>query len=199
MMRPIDAEVLLAMLYESVEECQKIEEDARKFGAGLYYTGRATAFCDILSFVERMKPYQFDGGNSALLHNAAKTAMSAYNDHIAAGGKGDPAEECWIEALGEGALAITALKTLEERYAQAVAERDAVNKDRINLHEQLNAALQDLRKADMVDCCHCKHYKVNDANECAAADCTCDDCKRDCPCKTCKNNSNWEWRGVQHD
>ena len=153
-MRPIDAEVLLAMLYESVEECKAIEEDARKFGAGLYYSGRAIAFCDILSFVERMKPYQFDGGNSALLYNAAKSAMSAYNDHLAAGGKGDPAEETWIEALGEGALAITALKAMEERYAQAVYERDAVNKDRISLHEQLNAALQDLREADKIGRAH---------------------------------------------
>lgn len=149
-MRPIDADALVAMLYERVEECKKNEDDAKKFGVEAYNTGRATAFYDILMFVERMKPY-------------------------------------------------TALKTLEEQHAQAVAERDAVNKDRINLHEQLNAALQDLRKADMVDCCHCRHYKVYDANECAAAGCTCDDCKRDCPCKTCKNNSNWEWRGIEKE
>ena len=92
-----------------------------------------------------------------------------------------PTELIELESLHASALAY--INKLEQRLAQLERERDA--------------AVEDLREADMVDCCHCKHYKVYGANECDAEDCTCDDCKRDCPCKNCKTNSNWEWRGVQ--
>ena len=124
-MRPIDADALVAILYERVEECKKTEDVAKKFGTEAYYTGRMTAFYDILSFVERMKEPCFD--------------------------------------------------------------------------EQLSAALHDLRESDMVDCCHCKHYFVYSTADCDDANLDCGVCKRDCPCKTCKNNSNWEWRGADHD
>lgn len=67
--------------------------------------------------------------NNFVLREAAKAASMRYYDHLAAGGKGDPAEERWIEALTAGADAITQVAVLESRLAQVERERDAAVKD----------------------------------------------------------------------
>ena len=57
-----------------------------------------------------------------------------------------------------------------------------------------DAALEDLREADMIDCMHCKAYNTN----IITCQCDCINCKIvNCACKTCDRNSNWQWRGVQ--
>ena len=43
------------------------------------------------------------------------------------------------------------------------------------------------------DCSACRHNQ--DKPQCAETDVLCDDCPFDCPCATCRDNSNWEWRG----
>ena len=89
-----------------------------------------------------------------------------------------PTELIELESLHASALAY--INKLEQRLAQLERERDA--------------AVEDLREADMVDCEHCKHYKVFGSEECQLE---CDECTADCPCKHCIDNSCWTWRGVQ--
>lgn len=60
--------------------------------------------------------------NNFVLREAAKAAQMGYFDHLSAGGKGDPAEERWIEALTAGADAITKVAVLESRLAQVEKE-----------------------------------------------------------------------------
>lgn len=67
--------------------------------------------------------------NNFVLREAAKSASMGYYDHLAAGGKGDPAEERWIEALTAGADAITQVSVLESRLAQVERERVELLKD----------------------------------------------------------------------
>ena len=67
--------------------------------------------------------------NNFVLREAAKAARMGYYDHLSAGGKGDPGEERWIEALIAGADAITTVAVLESRLAQAERERDAAVAD----------------------------------------------------------------------
>ena len=67
--------------------------------------------------------------NNFVLREAAKAACDGYFTHLAAGGKGDPAEERWIEALTAGADAITQVVVLESRLAQVERERDAAEHD----------------------------------------------------------------------
>lgn len=57
--------------------------------------------------------------NAFVLREAAKAHGMGYYDHLAHGGKGDPAEERWIEALNAGADALAYIQQLER-------ERDAV-------------------------------------------------------------------------
>lgn len=52
-----------------------------------------------------------------------------------------------------------------------------------------------LHKAD-IDCDHCKH---NHGGECENADFDCMTCDCDCICKSCRDNSNWEWCGATTD
>lgn len=68
--------------------------------------------------------------NNFVLREAAEAAQMGYYDHLAAGGKGDPVEERWIEALMAGADAITQVAVLESRLAQVERERDELLKER---------------------------------------------------------------------
>lgn len=62
--------------------------------------------------------------------------------------------------------------------------------------ETENAALlRDLREANRIDCIHCRHYR----DELLPCSCECDTCDIDCACKDCRDNSCWEWRGVQKE
>ena len=67
-----------------------------------------------------------DKENKFVLREAVKSAQMGYFDHLAAGGKRNPAEERWIEALEAGADAISKVHVLESRLAQVEKERDAL-------------------------------------------------------------------------
>ena len=88
--------------------------------------------------------------NNFVLREAAKSAQTGYYNHLAAGGKGDPAEERWIEALTAGADAITQVVVLESRLEQV--ERESV------------AAIADLKL--YAGCKVCKHGDFKFPKEC---------------------------------
>ena len=99
-----------------------------------------------------MKTSDMAKENNALLRSAANTLQMAYYDHLANGGKNDPGEERWIEALTAGADAITQVAVLESRLAQVERERDA--------------AVDDLSNS----CAYCKHMS-GDVDEPPCTEC----------------------------
>ena len=105
--------------------------------------------------------------NNFILREAAKAACDGYYTHLQYGGKGDPAEERWIEALTAGADAITKVAVLESRLAQTERERDAAVVDMHMAFRRCNV------------CCTCK-YEDGESND----------------CMDCIGTCNWQWRGV---
>lgn len=86
-------------------------------------------------------------------------------------------EECnLIDQCETNASVLAYIQQLESRLAQVERERDA--------------AVHDLKLADRVDCDFCKHQYGG----CTYDDCQ--DCSKPCPCGSCRNSSNYEWRGV---
>lgn len=59
----------------------------------------------------------------------------------------------------------------------------------------ITALLAALKKCDL-DCDYCKHNPNNDAR-CIGQDEGCERCEIACPCRSCKNRSNWEWGGTK--
>lgn len=68
-----------------------------------------------------------------------------------------------------------------------------------NLTEELervkrerDAAIADLKHGDNCDIC---------AHTACVRDCDfeCDTCTFDCKCRTCRDECNWEWRGIKED
>lgn len=80
---------------------------------------------------------------------------------------------------------------IESLQAQ-LAERDA---EIARLTAERTAMLEALHKSD-IDCDSCKH---SHGGECENADFDCMTCDCDCICKSCRDNSNWEWRGATSD
>jgi len=76
-----------------------------------------------------MKTPDMTKENNFVLREAAKAACDGYYTHLQNGGKGDPAEERWIDALFAGADAIAQVVVLESRLAQVERERDAAIHD----------------------------------------------------------------------
>ena len=73
-----------------------------------------------------------------------------------------------------------------ERYALAYIQQ---------LERERDAAVEQLKEVDKEDlfrCSHCIHDEL-----CNDGLTPCVDCDKECPCHTCRNSSNWEWRGVQ--
>lgn len=64
--------------------------------------------------------------------------------------------------------------------------------------QERDAAIADLKEADIVSCEHCRHQKTCPV-PCEEVDIDCSVCPADCMCKTCRDNSNWEWRGVKEE
>lgn len=64
------------------------------------------------------------------------------------------------------------------------------------LERERDAAVEQLRRADkenLFECTHCKHNV-----SCSEILLGCDVCDNsECPCSTCVDLSNWQWRGVQ--
>ena len=125
--------------------------------------------------------------NAFLLREAAKAHDMGYCDHLANGGKGDPAEERWIDALSAGADALDRIRQLEAKCHQLKRERDA-------LWEYVH---------DRKDCASCKHGHL--LPKCEEFDFFCEECdiERPCPCEPCGDEEtfgcNWEWRGLKED
>ena len=63
------------------------------------------------------------------------------------------------------------------------------------LEAEKASLLRDLREANRIDFIHCRHYR----DELLPCSCECDTCEIDCACKDCRDNSCWEWRGVQKE
>ena len=78
--------------------------------------------------------------NAFLLREAAKSASAGYYDHLSAGGKGDPAEERWIEALIAGADALAYIQQLERERDAAVADLESVDEK----YESLKSMIDDV-------------------------------------------------------
>ena len=109
--------------------------------------------------------------NHLVLRKAAKDAQMAYFDHLAGGGKRDPDRERWIEALTDGADAITRASVLASSLAQVERERDALMYD----------------YPIGIECHTCKH----ETTDCYAFPCN--------DCVEASRNAHhlmWEWRGV---
>ena len=71
------------------------------------------------------------------------------------------------------------------------AELEQVKRER-------NAAIRQLLEADKNNpfaCSYCKHDDVCDGRLAVCGDCGMDGC----PCNTCINHSNWQWRGIQKE
>lgn len=65
--------------------------------------------------------------------------------------------------------------------------------------EMLEACCRDLKKAD-IDCQFCKHSNYPElGKKCLDSDCSCEECGADCPCRGCRSNSNYKWRGICDD
>lgn len=96
--------------------------------------------------------------NAFVLREAAKAHDMGYSDHLAHGGKGDPAEERWIEALNAGADALSCIQQLETKCHRLERERDA--------------AVDDIRS--LARCCKfCKHDAFLDCKSTPKLDHSC--------------------------
>jgi hypothetical protein len=60
------------------------------------------------------------------------------------------------------------------------------------------AQYQEMKRACYIyDCYKCKHQKIGEKEvPCLDSDYSCETCKYDCPCKSCRKGSNWEWSGL---
>ena len=67
--------------------------------------------------------------NAFLLREAAKAHSMGYCDHLANGGKGDSAEERWIEALEAGADALTLIRQLESQVPKWISVEERLPED----------------------------------------------------------------------
>lgn len=71
----------------------------------------------------------------------------------------------------------------------------------VKMNKMCDDLMDDLQDADRIECSHCAAYENAATKErCEDADYLCDKCTRtDCPCRTCRDCSNWTWRGVRED
>lgn len=62
--------------------------------------------------------------------------------------------------------------------------------------DELDAAVECLKEAARTsgDCSYCSHIAEHE-KDCLENDCECGKCTISCPCKNCKEASNWEFAG----
>ena len=66
------------------------------------------------------------------------------------------------------------------------------------LERERDAAVVQLKEVDVssyFECAHCKHEELCDSPVWPCNDCD----NEECPCHTCSEGSNWQWRGVQEE
>ena len=81
------------------------------------------------------------------------------------------------------------LRSVESRSKSDLLEESA--KAIETLETDFKRAIENLRWLD-TDCLCCGHTQK--ATPCEDSDFLCGECEFECPCKDCKDNSNWTWR-----
>lgn len=98
--------------------------------------------------------------------------------------------------------ALNYIRQLENQIgelAEKVAQLEAAQSAAETFRQERDALLADLKDAAKMDCSACKDYAPED-DWCEKNDFVCRNCSRkDCPCRTCNEASNWQWRGVKTD
>ena len=74
----------------------------------------------------------------------------------------------------------SALESMQEELDRVKADRDV--------------AVKDILARDHCDVC--KH-KYGDSDQCEANEYDCNGCKAPCMCASCRDESNWQWRGME--
>lgn len=74
----------------------------------------------------------------------------------------------------------SALESMQEELDRVKAERDA--------------AVKDILARDHCDVCKHNH---GDSDQCEANEYDCNGCKAPCMCASCRDESNWQWRGLE--
>lgn len=74
----------------------------------------------------------------------------------------------------------SALESMQEELNRVKAERDA--------------AVKDILARDHCDVCKHNH---GDSDQCEANEYDCNGCKAPCMCASCRDESNWQWRGLE--
>lgn len=121
-----------------------------------------------------MKPTEeIKCGMECIRTNASRICIKPKN------GQCPRCEQLVSESLGR-------IQQLESQLAQVKRERDAAVR-----------CLMEATKDGSV-CTGCRHDLGIDGR-CEEADFDCKQCKIPCMCKTCKKNSNYQWRGVCDD
>ena len=70
------------------------------------------------------------------------------------------------------------------------------------LEAERDAAIADIKESDVLhECEHCAHRRMTQEEEeaCERNGFECMKCAAECKCKSCRNGSNWEWRGVKEE
>lgn len=67
------------------------------------------------------------------------------------------------------------------------------------LEVERDAAIADVKESDVLyECEHCAHtISGADCDKCEEVYFDCEKCEAECKCKSCRNGSNWEWRGAK--
>lgn len=74
--------------------------------------------------------------------------------------------------------------------------------ENLRLSLLLAKAIADIKESDVLyECEHCAHRRMTEeeAEACERNDFECLKCEAECKCKSCRNGSGWEWRGVEED
>ena len=74
----------------------------------------------------------------------------------------------------------SALESMQEELDRVKAERDV--------------AVKDILARDHCDVCKHNH---GDSDQCEANEYDCNGCKAPCMCASCRDESNWQWRGLE--
>ena len=74
----------------------------------------------------------------------------------------------------------SAMESMQEELDRVKAERDA--------------AVKDILARDHCDVCKHNH---GESDQCEANEYDCNGCKAPCMCASCRDESNWQWRGLE--
>ena len=83
----------------------------------------------------------------------------------------------------------------ERELEQLRTENASLREPLTESQRREKAAIHDIMCRDHCDVC--KYGKYD--GSCDESDFDCETCKNTCPCATCRNESNWQWRGPQDE